>query len=184
MSYGAIDTMYAEFNGAPPTVKASVSSSVSTRRPSSHDWTHPATSEIPTTATAASLVTSHLPARVSPRHQPNGDFRPCRARDSDDTTSGSPSDRDLTELMTETTNGESIQGSSCGTTRLGFVGGDPHAQTMISRLRCSRCGSVFPIHRQWSNRRKNGHVKTVWCVRCKARTQHLEGWKPHPPHRR
>lgn len=43
-----------------------------------------------------------------------------------------------------------------------------------SNLFCEKCGSTFPIMRQKGYGREKGHVKHVWCIKCKEVTAHLE----------
>ena len=44
----------------------------------------------------------------------------------------------------------------------------------ISYLRCGDCGAVFPIPRKKGARREQGHIKDLWCFRCKKITKFLE----------
>ena len=44
----------------------------------------------------------------------------------------------------------------------------------ISYLRCGECGAVFPIPRKKGARREQGHIKDLWCFRCKKITKFLE----------
>lgn len=48
---------------------------------------------------------------------------------------------------------------------------------VISYLICEECGSTFPIPRKRYQLRKRGHVKHLWCYRCKKVTAHIEGMK-------
>lgn len=45
---------------------------------------------------------------------------------------------------------------------------------LISWLKCSECGEWFPIPRRESEKRKRGHIKDLWCVKCKKITPHIE----------
>lgn len=36
----------------------------------------------------------------------------------------------------------------------------------ISMCTCTGCNNIFPIPRRKSNRRKNGHKKTIYCPFC------------------
>lgn len=44
----------------------------------------------------------------------------------------------------------------------------------IVNLTCSECGMTFPIPRKKSVRREAGHIKDLWCFKCKTTTKHLE----------
>lgn len=46
---------------------------------------------------------------------------------------------------------------------------------VISYLICEECGGTFPIPRKRHQLRKRGHVKHLWCYRCKKVTAHIEG---------
>jgi hypothetical protein len=46
------------------------------------------------------------------------------------------------------------------------------------RLRCKRCGVVCRIWRQPSRNKPAGHIKSLWCYRCKQRVPHVE-LNPH-----
>jgi len=47
-------------------------------------------------------------------------------------------------------------------------------KTVITWLRCEECGSLFPISRHAGRQRKVGHIKDLWCVKCKKTTKHIE----------
>ena len=47
-------------------------------------------------------------------------------------------------------------------------------KTVSSDLRCKCCDNLFPIPRRKGNRRASGHIKHLWCIRCKERTEHVE----------
>ena len=44
----------------------------------------------------------------------------------------------------------------------------------ISELRCEECGELFPIPRMMHKRREEGHIKDLWCYRCKKITKFKE----------
>lgn len=44
---------------------------------------------------------------------------------------------------------------------------------VLSILYCAECGTPFPIRRCRARRR--GHMKPLWCIRCRRRTLHIEG---------
>lgn len=44
-------------------------------------------------------------------------------------------------------------------------------------LRCLECGAIFPIWRRLSSNRARGHVKHLWCYRCRKRTPHVEQYE-------
>jgi hypothetical protein len=44
----------------------------------------------------------------------------------------------------------------------------------ISELLCGECGAVFPIPRKKGERREQGHIKDLWCFRCKKITKFWE----------
>ncbi len=41
-------------------------------------------------------------------------------------------------------------------------------------LRCSKCGTEQAIWRRTGRRRKRGHIKHLWCIKCKEHTPHTE----------
>lgn len=43
-----------------------------------------------------------------------------------------------------------------------------------SFMECPRCHERFQIYRKPGKRRKKGHVKHMWCWKCKAVTPHRE----------
>jgi hypothetical protein len=46
---------------------------------------------------------------------------------------------------------------------------------MKSTLVCHACGNRTVIQRPRARKRPKGHVKTMWCWRCKGTRQHSEG---------
>lgn len=44
----------------------------------------------------------------------------------------------------------------------------------ISNLVCECCETVFPVPRKKSGRRGKGHVKHLWCYKCKDVKAHIE----------
>ena len=47
-------------------------------------------------------------------------------------------------------------------------------KTQKTFLKCSCCGSIIPIQRKLGKMKKKGHIKTIYCPKCKAETQHIE----------
>lgn len=45
---------------------------------------------------------------------------------------------------------------------------------MLSILFCVDCGNAFPIQRRSGRGRKRGHIKHLWCIRCKRVQPHSE----------
>jgi len=43
-----------------------------------------------------------------------------------------------------------------------------------TRLICPRCNNVQTIYRKASSKRKFGHLKYLWCYKCKRRINHFE----------
>lgn len=41
-------------------------------------------------------------------------------------------------------------------------------------LLCPECKNVFYLPRKKSHRRENGHIKDLWCFKCKKITKHIE----------
>lgn len=41
-------------------------------------------------------------------------------------------------------------------------------------LKCTECGNVNTLFRDSGWRKKDGHIKTVWCFKCKKETDHIE----------
>lgn len=47
--------------------------------------------------------------------------------------------------------------------------------TMIYKeLSCTKCGEVMIIPRLRSRNRAYGHIKTMWCYKCKDKTDFIE----------
>ncbi|MBQ4263130.1 MAG: hypothetical protein IJB83_02660 [Bacilli bacterium] len=46
--------------------------------------------------------------------------------------------------------------------------------TKICMLKCLKCANVQTIRRRKSRLKKDGHIKHLWCWKCKERTKHLE----------
>jgi hypothetical protein len=49
------------------------------------------------------------------------------------------------------------------------------AQFIITNLICEKCGFTQSISRKRSKQRPRGHIKDIWCYKCKERTKHVEG---------
>ena len=45
---------------------------------------------------------------------------------------------------------------------------------VMTNLKCSDCGNVTNIPRFKGEWRKKGHIKTLWCFKCKKDTQHRD----------
>lgn len=43
-----------------------------------------------------------------------------------------------------------------------------------TKLTCSRCNFVQIIQRKKSKLKKAGHIKHLWCPKCKDRVEHIE----------
>lgn len=43
-----------------------------------------------------------------------------------------------------------------------------------TRLVCPYCNSIETIHRRSSKRKPYGHLKWLWCYKCRKRTNHFE----------
>lgn len=41
-------------------------------------------------------------------------------------------------------------------------------------LRCPKCKNVQTINRRMSRLKKNGHIKHLWCPKCRRRLGHIE----------
>ena len=39
---------------------------------------------------------------------------------------------------------------------------------VISNFVCQECGTVVPLPRNHGRQRENGHVKDIWCPKCKC----------------
>lgn len=44
--------------------------------------------------------------------------------------------------------------------------------TTPSNLKCEECSSIFPVARKRAKRKEVGHIKHVWCIKCKNETAH------------
>lgn len=44
-------------------------------------------------------------------------------------------------------------------------------------LICSQCNNVFTIFRKVNRQKKDGHIKHLWCFKCKEVTAHIEDKK-------
>ncbi len=47
-------------------------------------------------------------------------------------------------------------------------------KTILTNLKCLECGNIQPIQRRKSLQKKIGHIKTMYCYKCKKRTQFYE----------
>ncbi len=41
-------------------------------------------------------------------------------------------------------------------------------------LKCGECSSVQTIRRRKCRRKKQGHKKTLYCIKCQKKTEHIE----------
>ena len=52
--------------------------------------------------------------------------------------------------------------------------------TTMSEFYCVECGSRIYLPRCTGQQRKDGHIKHIWCTKCKQETAHVEikskGW--------
>ena len=48
------------------------------------------------------------------------------------------------------------------------------AKTKRTELVCLQCGNIVVIHRIISHKRCVGHIKDLWCYKCKDTTKHYE----------
>lgn len=44
----------------------------------------------------------------------------------------------------------------------------------ISSFMCSECGGTFPLPRQKARKREKGHIKDLWCPKCKKIVKTIE----------
>ena len=50
---------------------------------------------------------------------------------------------------------------------------------VITNLKCEKCGTVFQIPRIKGQIRSKGHIKHVWCFKCKEITAHRDYLKEY-----
>lgn len=43
-----------------------------------------------------------------------------------------------------------------------------------TKLACPKCNNIQLIHRKACKRKEYGHIKTIWCYKCKDFTNHFE----------
>ena len=46
--------------------------------------------------------------------------------------------------------------------------------TIKKTLKCTECGNLIVIHRKLSNNKKEGHLKNLYCIKCKKEVNHIE----------
>lgn len=46
--------------------------------------------------------------------------------------------------------------------------------TIKALLKCEVCGNEQTIRRKASKKKKRGHIKHLWCVKCNKKTPHVE----------
>lgn len=44
----------------------------------------------------------------------------------------------------------------------------------LSELKCNQCGNITPIQRRKALMRKGGHIKHLYCWKCKRETKQIE----------
>ena len=44
----------------------------------------------------------------------------------------------------------------------------------VTHLSCMECGTITPIVRRKCKQRTQGHIKHLWCYRCRRKTAHYE----------
>ena len=44
----------------------------------------------------------------------------------------------------------------------------------VSTLHCLSCGASMPIPRRIGRLREKNHIKTMWCYRCRRKSQFIE----------
>lgn len=54
------------------------------------------------------------------------------------------------------------------------MSGGYNGQMKQVKLRCAVCGNETFIWRKGSKLKEKGHVKHLWCVKCRYRTPHVE----------
>lgn len=47
-------------------------------------------------------------------------------------------------------------------------------RTAKTHLICSDCGTIYPMIRVKAMQKKDGHIKNLWCYRCKEVKPHVE----------
>ncbi len=48
--------------------------------------------------------------------------------------------------------------------------------TEIHDFQCLQCNHVFPLARKCKRRKKVGHIKDLYCFKCKEITKHIENY--------
>lgn len=46
--------------------------------------------------------------------------------------------------------------------------------TIPKTLKCSDCGNIVVIHRKMSKNKKAGHLKKLYCIKCRKEVNHIE----------
>lgn len=47
-------------------------------------------------------------------------------------------------------------------------------KTLRTTLKCTCCGELIPIQRRMGKQKKKGHIKTIYCHKCKDVVQCIE----------
>lgn len=56
-----------------------------------------------------------------------------------------------------------------------FIGDDDMVKMETSKLICEECGAIMQIPRKRGQRREKGHIKHMYCYKCKKKTAFIEG---------
>ena len=46
---------------------------------------------------------------------------------------------------------------------------------LISNFVCPECGMIMPLPRPKGKQRKRGHIKDLWCPKCRCTRKFIEG---------
>jgi hypothetical protein len=49
--------------------------------------------------------------------------------------------------------------------------------TEIHDFVCTECGNIIPLPRRLRENKAEGHVKHVYCFKCKTKTKHIEKYR-------
>ena len=58
--------------------------------------------------------------------------------------------------------------------RLDTVKRVKYPSVVVKQLQCLKCGTKREILRKSSKNKKIGHIKTMLCITCKKKTDHIE----------
>lgn len=48
------------------------------------------------------------------------------------------------------------------------------AKMITTNLKCEECSNIFNIPRKHGEKRDRGHIKHIWCYKCKKETAHKD----------